>query len=884
MPDGRLYATKMNEMLSSVNDFVFNIDSGNYYNQFNVFKNSLSNLINSSNMFCNINKKSYCSDVNGESLNNLGKEYDNAIKSLKEYKETYLRTSQDRNLNFIGILLYMEQRLTADKYILSTISSAENYKTNFGDAVKEYKTILEANDKEMSFDKESIDSNLNYVKAATKNKLNENVMQVKPENNNQNNIQMENHNPMLDDEINPMQNPENGPDYPGINTINMANQVNQNQNQMGEYDYPGENTINMANQVNQNLNQMGEYDYPGENTINMANQVNQNQNQMGGFDYPGENTINMAYQQNQVNQNQNQMNGFDYPGLNTINMEMARQNQVSQPQMEANVPESSIVSQYSNPELQMKSDKRAEKDMQIMSIATLLARGINATARNNEKTNKPEWEKLRISCKNFYNSVKALKNPQTEKYLAPNSGELKKLRNQAETALNNVDVLLEKCEKSSQTKPSGLFYINIIREKIMDDYHVLKSMKPGKITLSQAAKKYGELPAKYGYKANNKPLNYLGDKNQKIDVKNININANEKTGTLQVFSTLRLIKKATGIVKAITKNGDANAEKIAEMEKNFRVLFDYMKPYNLGNNRKPISEEKLELAKEGYKFVIKELKGWKSELSTNCNLSNKSGQDLLFTFDILNDKLEDDLNVLSVKTPDIDLAECVKRNSKLPSHYGLLDDKISPIPFSSGATKRPGGNLGELYSFDKDGIKNVIADVHNLAKSLKANDHTFMYNKKKEYSDLRTHVEKLDRWVSSFKDLLTDPSKSSKRDYEKLLGTFSIKVNMAMNDAKNYLEKKEAERIRDNNKGIDRVNLPSKAKREQPRIRTALHVYETFEALQKMYPNTFVNKERNARIEVYREKLLSKDSKKLFEEEKKVGTVKPAVKKTAMRK
>ena len=510
------------------------------------------------------------------------------------------------------------------------------------------------------------------------------------------------------------------------------------------------------------------------------------------------------------------------------------------------------------------NDPNLERYLQVWTINEILNKITDLTSKD-PNVDKKLMLRVNQKCQNFFTSVQPFNPRRGTQPVIPNAQQLENLKDQSSSLVTDIDNLMKKYDAHDNANPEVLFYMNIAKEKMIDDYSVLNRMKPNTMSVSNAAKSFANLAPKYGIAQGREPVKYTGPA-KKPKVKKtapVNTGVKVKSGHLQIFSLSPITNHAANIIRK-QRNQNIDVQGFISIQKDLLSVYNKLAPFNTGKNPNMILPEHLNECTESIDNIITDIKDWKINYTAN---NSRPSQELLFMMDLAEDKLKDDLNVLQEKRPEQKISDTVKEKSVLPSHYGLKDDFVTPIPYR-GAVKRPNGNLGEFYDFSKEGFPNVCADLHKLCGDLKHYDPKLMLNKSNQYKDLRRHMEELDRWASSFKKFFADESKVNTKEYDQMKKLFSVKVNIIMNDVRSYLNKKEQDRAKDFDKGIDRVTLNNKKKYEQPRIRTALHVYETLQAMSKMNPTLLISANRDAEVEQHKNTLLSEESQRLYEQEK----------------
>ncbi|MCR4716007.1 MAG: hypothetical protein K5656_02400 [Lachnospiraceae bacterium] len=668
---------------------------------------------------------------------------------------------------------------------------------------------------------------------------------------------------------NPYQNNQ-GNQYQG-NQGNQMNQFNQNtQYQNSAPDYPSADDLRNAygNTI------IGNNPYPQFN----QNQQGYNQNQQG-YNQNQQRIQNQIIQNQQMIQNQQrihnqQMNQFNQ---NQQTNQFNQNQQTNQPN-KVNVDLPSFDQVISNAGVS-NSNTNIVKHMQFHSLGLTLG-AVFKRVRNTPNVDMAGLDKIIEACRNYSLMLTNFDSRVNNNTLAPNYQQLTTLRKNLQELSGDYEAWFSKLKKNTDVTQEALFYAKISLKKMKDDLAVLSKMQPG-MSISDACTKFSVLGANYGENNNGREIDYIPE--QKND-------KNKPEDTLQIFTVAYITNELLNLVKDnLSYQSKQEFNKIVENLQQASIkaqkfnIVSYKESINPETNTKEIKRhttaidpKTLSEYNNSIGKAIKDLEIWSQKY---CFEQSAKGEDhvsnVLFLTSLVTDKLTDDYNVTKNMIDDQTsiIPDAVDKYSELPKDYGVkeIDGETKAIEYKK-FYKKSIGNLGEYYSFNEDGFNTVISDIHNLYEDSKAADPKWMLGSP-EYRAMKTSLGGLESWITTFKDSLSKNADINDHEHQALQKLLANKIDDTMTKVHNYLVKKEADINSDISKGKDRVNDATKQKREQPRIRTAFHIYERLIEIRKICPNNnemdIERVNRDAKVADLRSKIMSESSKQLFSEENK---------------
>ena len=351
--------------------------------------------------------------------------------------------------------------------------------------------------------------------------------------------------------------------------------------------------------------------------------------------------------------------------------------------------------------------------------------------------------------------------------------------------------------------------------------------------------------------------------------------------SLQIWTVAPL---TNAIIEETAKTYPAASQDMMAVNQNLSDLFQTVYPFNPKTGEEPRIPNEQDIAdiKAKTAQAYNQLQQWKDAYTRTC--PDPSAQVLYMTDNVMK-KLEDDYLVLNnVNVGRETLPEAALRSSRLPKHFGLEDDRKTPLRSPEPTVSQtqaqaqsqaqaqpqvqtqpqPGGPQEgaapeeekvpapeELYKafYELQGIQDAIAKA----------DPKWMLSSSEAYGKMRKGIEGTIKFVLKNRQTFSSTPDPDSPEYKKAAKEFMRRLRVSKGQASAYLDKKAGELEKDSGRKED----ADRQKWEQQRIRAALNSFEKLNKLTGGEQDAAVD----AKAALYRQTLLSEKSRAILAEE-----------------
>lgn len=358
------------------------------------------------------------------------------------------------------------------------------------------------------------------------------------------------------------------------------------------------------------------------------------------------------------------------------------------------------------------------------------------------------------------------------------------------------------------------------------------------------------------------------------DVKRADNEKRKKTAkSLQIWTVAPL---TNAIVDETAKTDPAASDQMLKVNMSLQALFNTVRPFNPGRQsgeepRVPDEQDIAEL-KSKTAQAHEQLRQWKEAYLRG---NEKPSEQVLYMTDNVLKKLEDDYQVVSSIRPGETLPEAAFRSSRLPKHFGLENDRVTPIPCpqkKAEAEKQTQAQTqiqapkeapaAEERIPPPEELYRAFYELQGIQDAMVKADPKWMLTSSGAYGEMRKGIEGTIKFVLKNRDVFSSTPDPNSPAYQKAAKEFMQRLDSSKGKVAAYLDKKAVDL------GMDagRVEDAGKQQWEQKRILTALTSYDKLSALTSGRTSE-KTAETDARVESFKQSLLSEQSKEKLEAE-----------------
>ena len=298
-----------------------------------------------------------------------------------------------------------------------------------------------------------------------------------------------------------------------------------------------------------------------------------------------------------------------------------------------------------------------------------------------------------------------------------------------------------------------------------------------------------------------------------------------------------------------------------------QALFNTVYPFNPGrqNGEEPRVPTGQDIAEIRHKTdqAYRQLQRWREDY---LQRNPEPSQQVLFMTETLMKKLADDDQVVGSVMPGETLPEAAFRSSQLPKHFGLQNDRKTPlrVPQKAAETgpgpqaqeeKEPAAPEEERIPGPEE-LYRAFYELQGIQDGMAKADPKWMLTSSGAYGDMRKSIEGAIKFVLKNRDVFSKTPDPDSPEYKKAAKEFMQRLNASKGKVASYLDKKAA----DLGKDAGRKEDPDRQRWEQTRIVTALTSYDKLNALTSG-GGMERSAETDARVESYKQSLLSEQGR-----------------------
>ncbi len=511
--------------------------------------------------------------------------------------------------------------------------------------------------------------------------------------------------------------------------------------------------------------------------------------------------------------------------------------------------------------------------LQITSSAPLVKR---IAEQSEQDESLPEREtNAFLTCLSAYNKAAApYSKTREQESLAkkPTRQGINELHSYNDNAIRSIDNLRAAYVKNGGKSQSVLKTLAALKTKMAHDRIMLNQAVPGK-PLAETIRKYATQAPYYGLARPNTDqirMGYFANKGQNAGQNHPALNQDnpeiegqsvlgpdeEQARENHVYSGAGQYQDAVLQINSVPPFLDFLDKAKAQGGKDFSKYIDDLRLsaglYHMTSSAYSLPLRNEHRAKKPDQEALDRMKKAQEASIQNIQAARKAykGKDpkVFDALDKLYLKMVNDGRILDHAKPGQPLADSVRKYAAYAPDYGVE-------------------MLRNTKPLTMEGFQAYSQRVDALLQDLKDKDPWWMTNKTPYYQTLIGKVEKLSKAMHAVDQCVSTLSSPAAKEMAINLymrSSIAKYADDALTSSRLYMTHKELDACFD----PGRINDPEKQKREQPRMRSACHLYDGLrDMVYHSIPNAIPSKDRDASMEGLKERLLSQNSKVLYRQE-----------------